>query len=75
MGARAAGINSDKALARPQDLERRGDVRRVGKRWSTESPPSEVPAAMDRGSADEQRSDRPGTRAGRLISRQRAIAG
>ena len=25
-----------------------GDVRRVGKRWSTESPPSELTAAMDR---------------------------
>jgi hypothetical protein len=48
MAARAAGINSDKALARLEDLERRGDVRRVGKRWSTESPPSEVAAAMDR---------------------------
>ena len=48
MAARAAGMNSDKALARLEDLERSGDVRRVGKRWSTESPPSEVAAAMDR---------------------------
>jgi hypothetical protein len=48
MAARAAGINSDKALARLKDLERDGDVRRVGKRWSTESPPSELAAAMDR---------------------------
>ena len=48
MAARAAGINSDKALARLQELERRGELRRVGKRWSTESPPSDVAAAMDR---------------------------
>ena len=47
MAARAAGMNSDRALARLEDLERSGDVRRVGKRWSTESPPSEVAAAMD----------------------------
>jgi len=48
MAAREAGMNSDKALARLEDLERSGDVRRVGKRWSTESPPSELTAAMDR---------------------------
>ena len=48
MAARAAGINSHRALARLQELERRGEVRRVGKRWSTDSPPSDVAAAMDR---------------------------
>jgi hypothetical protein len=48
MAARAAGISNEKALARLQDLERRGEVRRMGKRWSTESPPSDVSAAMDR---------------------------
>jgi hypothetical protein len=48
MAARAAGLNSDKARARLEDLERRGEVRRVGKRWSTESPPSDVAKAMDR---------------------------
>ena len=48
MAARAAGISDDKALARLVDLERGGEVRRVGKRWSTESPPTEVAAAMDR---------------------------
>ena len=48
MAARAAGLSSDKVLARLEDLERRGEVRRVGKRWSTESPPSDVAAAMDR---------------------------
>jgi hypothetical protein len=40
MAARAAGLICAKALARLQDLERRGEVRRVGKRWSTEAPPS-----------------------------------
>ena len=48
MVARAARLNNDKALARLQDLERRGEVRRVGNRWSTEPPPSEVAEAMDR---------------------------
>jgi hypothetical protein len=48
MAARAAGLNRDKTLARLQDLERRGEVRRVGKRWSAEAPPSDVAAAMDR---------------------------
>jgi hypothetical protein len=48
MAARAAGLNTEKALARLEDLERRGEVRRVGKRWTTEAPPSDVAAAMDR---------------------------
>jgi hypothetical protein len=48
MAARAAGLNNDKALARLQELERRGEVQRVGNRWSTESSPSDVAAAMDR---------------------------
>jgi hypothetical protein len=48
MAARAAGLNSEKALARLEKLERQGEVRRVGKRWSTESPPSDIAAAMDR---------------------------
>jgi hypothetical protein len=48
MAARAAALNNERAVARLQELERRGEVRRVGKRWSTESPPSDVAAAMDR---------------------------
>jgi DNA-binding Lrp family transcriptional regulator len=48
MVAREAGLSDEKALARLQQLERRGQVRRVGKRWSTESLPSDVEAAMDR---------------------------
>ncbi|MGZ4329137.1 MAG: peptidoglycan-binding domain-containing protein [Solirubrobacteraceae bacterium] len=47
MAAHAARISSHRALARLQDLERRGAVRRVGKRWSTESPPSDVAAATE----------------------------
>jgi len=48
MAARAAGINTEKTLARLQDLERRGEIRRDGNRWSTEPPPSDIAAAMDR---------------------------
>jgi hypothetical protein len=48
MVARAAGLKNDKAQARLEELERRGEIRRIGKRWSTESPPSDVEAAMDR---------------------------
>ena len=42
MAARAAGINSRRALARLRHLEHRGEVRRVGTRSSSESPPSDV---------------------------------
>jgi hypothetical protein len=48
MASRAAGLSNEKALARLQDLESQGEVRRVGKRWSTEAPPSDLTAAMDR---------------------------
>lgn len=48
MVAREAGLSDAKSLARLQQLERRGEVRRVGKRWSTESLPSDIEAAMDR---------------------------
>jgi hypothetical protein len=48
MAAKAAGLNTDKTLARLQDLERRGEVQRIGNRWSTESPPSDIASAMDR---------------------------
>ena len=46
--ARAAGLNNDKTLARLHELERRGEVQRVGNRWSTESPRNDVASAMDR---------------------------
>lgn len=49
MAARAAGLNHGKTLARLHDLERRGEVRRVGKRWSTAPPADEdLASAMDR---------------------------
>ena len=48
MVAREAGLSDERALARLEQLERRGEVRRVGKRWSTESLPSDIEAAMDR---------------------------
>jgi len=48
MAARAAGLNHDKALSRLEDLERRGEVRRDGKRWSTEPAPTDLTAAIDR---------------------------
>jgi hypothetical protein len=48
MAARAAGLNNGKTLARLNDMERRGEVRRVGNRWSTEPPPDDVALAMDR---------------------------
>jgi hypothetical protein len=47
--ARAAGLNKDKALARLHDLERRGEVHRVGNRWSIKPPLDDaVVSAMDR---------------------------
>jgi hypothetical protein len=48
MAARAARLSHEKTLARLQDLEGRGQVRRVGKRWSTEAPPTDLTAAIDR---------------------------
>jgi hypothetical protein len=48
MAARAAGLNQDKTLARLQDLERRGEVRRDGNRWTTEAPDTDLTAALDR---------------------------
>jgi len=48
MVARAAGLNKEKALARLRALERRGEVHRVGNRWSTGPSPDAVALAMDR---------------------------
>ena len=46
--ARAAGLNNEKTLARLRDLERRGEVHRVGNRWSTKPSLDDVVSAMDR---------------------------
>lgn len=46
--AKAAGLNHDKALVRLQQLEAAGEVRQVGKRWSTERAPTDLEGAFDR---------------------------
>jgi hypothetical protein len=48
MAARAAGLNNERTRARLQDLERRGEVRRDGNRWTTEAAPTDLSAAIDR---------------------------
>ncbi|HEY5319023.1 MAG TPA: hypothetical protein VIJ20_13630 [Solirubrobacteraceae bacterium] len=48
MAARAAGLNTEKTLARLQDMERRGELRRDDNRWTTEAPPTDLSAAIDR---------------------------
>jgi hypothetical protein len=46
--AKAAGVNHTKTLRRLRQLEASGEVRAVGKRWSTEPPPSDLEGAFDR---------------------------
>jgi hypothetical protein len=46
--AKAAGLNHTKTLGRLRQLEASGEVRQVGKRWSTEPPPSDIEGAFDR---------------------------
>ena len=46
--AKAAGLNEAKVLARLQRLEDAGEVHRVGRRWSTERPSTDLDAAFDR---------------------------
>jgi hypothetical protein len=46
--AKAAGLNHKKTLARLHQLEAAGEVRQVGKRWSTERPSSDIEGAFDR---------------------------
>lgn len=46
--AKAAGLNHAKTLRRLRQLEASGRVREVGKRWSTEPPPSDLEGAFDR---------------------------
>lgn len=48
MAARAAGLNRDKTVARLEDLERRGEIHRVGNRWATGPAPDAVALALDR---------------------------
>lgn len=46
--AKAAGLNHAKALRRLRHLAESGEIREVGKRWSTERPPSDIDEALDR---------------------------
>lgn len=46
--AKAAGLNHAKALRRLHQLAEAGEIRQVGKRWSTERPPSDLDEALDR---------------------------
>jgi hypothetical protein len=46
--AKAAGLNHSKTLGRLRQLEASGEIRRVGKRWSTERPSTDVERAFDR---------------------------
>jgi len=46
--AKAAGLNHAKTLGRLRQLEASGEVRQVGKRWSTERPSTDLDGAFDR---------------------------
>jgi len=46
--AKAAGLNHAKTLGRLRQLEASGEVRQVGKRWSTERPSTDLEGAFDR---------------------------
>lgn len=46
--AKAAGLNHAKALRRLRELAEAGEIREVGKRWSTEPAPTDIDEALDR---------------------------
>jgi hypothetical protein len=46
--ARAAGLNQAKTLRRLHQLVASGEIRQIGKRWSTEPPPTDLTEALDR---------------------------
>jgi hypothetical protein len=46
--AKAAGLNHAKTLRRLRQLEASGEIREVGKRWSTEPPPTDIDEAFER---------------------------
>jgi hypothetical protein len=46
--AKAAGLNHAKTARRLRQLAASGEIREVGKRWSTEAPPSDIDEALDR---------------------------
>jgi hypothetical protein len=46
--AKAAGLNEAKVLSRLNALHEAGEVQRLGNRWSTERPSSDLEAAFER---------------------------
>jgi hypothetical protein len=46
--AKAAGLNHAKTLRRLRQLAAAGEIREVGKRWSTEPEPTDIDEALDR---------------------------
>jgi hypothetical protein len=46
--AKAAGLNHAKTIRRLRELAASGEIQEVGKRWSTEPPPSDIDEALDR---------------------------
>ena len=46
--AKAAGLNQAKTLRRLRQLAASGEIREIGKRWSTERAPSDIDEALDR---------------------------
>ena len=46
--AKAAGLNHAKTVRRLRQLAASGEIREVGKRWSTQAPPSDIDEALDR---------------------------
>jgi hypothetical protein len=46
--AKAAGLNHAKMLRRLRHLAASGEIQALGKRWSTEPPPSDIDQALDR---------------------------
>jgi hypothetical protein len=46
--AKAAGLNHAKTLRRLRQLAASGEIQAVGKRWSTEPPPSDIDEAFER---------------------------
>ncbi|MGO9890400.1 MAG: hypothetical protein ACLP0L_21225 [Solirubrobacteraceae bacterium] len=46
--AKAAGLPQDKTLRRLSQLAASGEIRQVGKRWSTEPPSTDLDEALDR---------------------------
>jgi len=46
--AKTAGLNREKTLNRLHALQAAGEVQKIGKRWTSEPPPTDVEAAFDR---------------------------